>query len=257
MADENKTISQIKIGNYFYNIRDAQVRDVLNNITNNVVTIHNFYCSDWEAVWNLRKNNEFTSADYGYQVSNRGSLRFYINAEGKLYYYFVGSDNTNLVWQGGLVSNTPTIVNQCAILLQYRFRLSMPRTSYVSSQVLRKPLSTVADINSEIGTAQNFSAMVSTKKTCVKVGDFTSLLHSNNYWFDRLVRTEGQIKGYDYKLALNDYYQSGSARGQFTGISSTQLLIAQGTTTERLFPEEELIPETVPNNDSDSDDPTS
>ena len=46
MADENKTISQIKIGNYFYNIRDAQVRDVLNNITNNVVTIHSGYCSD-------------------------------------------------------------------------------------------------------------------------------------------------------------------------------------------------------------------
>ena len=46
MANENNTSSQIKIGNTFYSIRDAQVREVLNNITNNVVSIHDFQFSD-------------------------------------------------------------------------------------------------------------------------------------------------------------------------------------------------------------------
>lgn len=255
MADENKTISQIKIGNYFYNIRDAQVRDVLNNITSNVVTIHSTYCSDWSAIWNLEKASELKNKGRDFSFSNRGSLRFYIDQDGKLWSWYVGPDNDNqLTWQGGLVANTPTIVKQCAIIIQYRFRVSMPRPGYFSSQILRRPIKSAGDLKADIGSIDNFISQNSTKKTCTKIGDFTSLLHADNYWFDRIIQQEGQINGYDYKLGLNDYYQSGTSRAKFTGICSLQLLIAQGTTTERLIPEDQLIPESAPEDDNDSDD---
>ena len=256
MANENKTISQIKIGNYFYNIRDAQVRDVLNNITNNVVTIHSSYCSDWSAVWNLEKANELKNKHKDFSFSNRGSLRFYIDQNGKLWSWYVGPDNDNqLTWQGGLVEQTPTVVKQCAIMIQYRFRVNMPSLGYFSSQILRKPVKSTGDLRTDVGAIDGFLSQNSTKKTCTKVGNFASLLHADNYWFDRITQQEGQINGYDYKLGLNDYYQNGSGRAKFTGLCSLQLLIAQGITTERLIPEDELIPEVNPNNDNDPDDP--
>lgn len=254
MADENKTISQIKIGNYFYNIRDAQVRDVLNNITNNVVTIHSGYCSDWNSSWNLSKNSELDK-NFTFAVSPRGALRYYIDQDGKLWARYVGpsNDTNTLEWQGGLVANTPTIVKQCAIIIQYRFRVTMPRTGYFSSQILRKPIKSAGDLKVSISSNDNFVNQNPTKKTCVKVGDFSSLVHNDNYWFDRIVQEENQINGYDYKLGLNDYYQSGSGRARFTGICSTQLLIAQGTTTQRLIPEDQLVPESNPADDNDPD----
>lgn len=254
MADENnKTISQIKVGNYFYDIRDAQVRDVLNNITNNVVTIHSGYCSDWNAAWNLSKPSELT--DRIFAASNRGALRFYIDQYKELYSKYVGPDNGNeLSWQGGKVTNTPTIVKQCAIMIQYRFRVSMPNQGYFSSQILRKPVKSEGDLRASIGSLDGFISQNPTKKTNTKIGNFSSQLQGDSYWFDRIVQQEDQINGYDYKLGINDYYQSGSGTARFTGICSTQLLIVQGTTTERLIPEDQLIPESNPENDNNSDD---
>lgn len=251
MADENKTISQIKIGNYFYNVRDAQVRDILNNITNNVVTIHSGYCSDWNSSWNLSKNSELDK-NFTFAVSNRGALRFYIDEDGRLGSWYVGPSNeaNKLEWQGGLVANTPTIVKQCAIMIQYRFRVTMPRTGYFSSQILRKSIN---QWSGNVASNDGFITQNPTKKTCTKIGDFTSLLHADNYWFDRIVQQEKQMNGYDYKLGLNDYYQSGSGRARLTGICSTQLLIAQGTTIKRLIPEDQLAPEPTPEDDNDSD----
>ena len=260
MANENNTISQIKIGNTFYSIRDAQVREVLNNITNNVVSIHDFQFSDW-SVWNLEKNSALTSKN-GFKTSDKGTLRVYIDTDGKLHNQYMSVVNNHLTWTGGsdrtgLIIGTPSTVNQCAIFLQYRFRVTMPRLGYFSSQILKKSvtLTDIATNNPTLPTgAQNFVIQNPTKKTCVKVGDFTSNLQSINYWFDRIAHVD-QINGYDYKLALNDYYQSGTDTAQFSGISIKEILITQGETIKRLSPDPETPSEEgrVDDNDSNSE----
>lgn len=259
MANENNTISQIKIGDTFYSVRDAQVREVLNNITNNVVSIHDFQVSDWGPSWNLEKNSALTARN-GFTTSDRCTLRIYIDADGQLHNQYMTIVNNQLSWTGGsdrsgLIIGTPSKVNQCAIFLQYRFRVQMPRLGYFSSQILRKPVE-LADIANENSPtlptgAKNFVIQNPTKKTCVKVGDFNSNLQSINYWFDRIAHTN-QINGYDYKLALNDYYQSGTGTAQFTGISMKEILITQGETIKRLSPDPETPSEEGRDDDNDS-----
>jgi hypothetical protein len=46
MAEIKKTISQIKIGDSIYNIKDAEVREVLGNVTDNFVSLNLAYYSD-------------------------------------------------------------------------------------------------------------------------------------------------------------------------------------------------------------------
>lgn len=46
MAETNKTISQIRIGDENYNIQDAVLRESVNNLQDNTVTFHNFYIAD-------------------------------------------------------------------------------------------------------------------------------------------------------------------------------------------------------------------
>lgn len=258
MANENNTISQIKIGDTFYSVRDAQVREVLNNITNNVVSMHNFYFSDWGPSWNLEKNSALASKN-GYSTSDRCTLRIYIDTNGKLHNQCLSLVNNQLAWTGGsnetglIIAGTPSTVNQCAIFLQYRFRVELPHLGYFSSQILRKSIEwtdiTTNNPTRPIG-AKNFSAQNTTKKTCVKVGDFNSALQSTNYWFDRIAHVD-QINGYDYKLGLNDYYQSGTGTAKFTGLCIREILIAQGETIERLSPDPETPSEEEREDDID------
>lgn len=58
MAEIKKTISQIKIGDSIYNIKDAEVREVLGNVTDNFISLYTDYYSDWNTRQNLKTNAE-------------------------------------------------------------------------------------------------------------------------------------------------------------------------------------------------------
>ncbi len=239
MAETNKTISQIRIGDENYNIQDAVLRESVNNLQDNTVTFHNFYFSDWSPKWKLRTNSEINN-EIPYNVSNRGCIKIYI-MQNKLYNMSAVGNSDSLSWVNtGPISNTPSTVEQCAIFLQYRFRVSMPKSGYFSSQILRKGI-TNSNYNVGLSSLNGFEVQNTTKNTysmpLTPASGKIFTLQCSNYYFDRAVKSNSGANGWMYKIGINDLNMPGYSSTVypfFTGICCREVLIVQGNSTKPL-----------------------
>ena len=163
MAETAYTISQIKIGNLLYNLKDTAVREKLKNVQDNTTALWQLYSGYWKLNLKLLTNDEWKTANnntnkINYWLSTDGVIRYWISSEqGKLYANFVKRDDPSVAgahaeWyfsktQTPYLSGMPTIVSQCAIIMQYRFKTYFYKQGSLTAQVLRRPLQNSTDIN--------------------------------------------------------------------------------------------------------------
>lgn len=263
MAEIKKTISQIKIGDSIYNIKDAEVREVLGNVTDNFISLYTDYYSDWNTRQNLKTNAELKNISPAAVMDSRLAAGISIDVFGHLRWRHASLTNDNkIVWVlSQITAGVPEKVNQCGIILQYRSRVIMPIKGQVSAEFFRLDTGnadlTEADSSFSPTQTAGYAEIPSTKHTCTKSLDGGAVLHCSSNWYDRVVRSDAGRRGYDYKLGMSDYVQgatiTSSNRAQYAGGCFRIFLIIQGTSTQALIPvEEETIPDTeTPIDDQD------
>ena len=258
MAETAYTISQIKIGNLLYNLKDTAVREKLKNVQDNTTAMYQTWFGYWHLNSKLKTNTEWKNY---YNDSNKinawlcadGVLRYWINSSnGKLYCRFSTRDdlsvsNSSRIWTPGNtpISGMPTVVNQCAIIIQYRFKTYFYNTGSFAAQIMRRYLQTnesLAAYSSYNG--KEFSSMSPTKTTFSHVFNKKGVLDGSVLWVDRIVKKNSAdmpINGYEFKLGINDYVRNATndTPPVVQGVSSRSLLIAQGNTEEKLYPNEQ------------------
>lgn len=255
MAEIKKTISQIKIGDSIYNIKDAEVREVLGNVTDNFVSLNLAYYSDWNTRQNLKTNTELKNISPSAVMDSRLAVGASIDVFGHLRWRHASLTNNNkIVWVlSQITAGTPEKVSQCGIILQYRNRVIMPIRGQVTASIFR--LYTGNDDKTEADSAlaptqtTGYGIQNSTAHTCTKSLDGGAILHCSTSWYDKIVRSDAGRRGYDFKIGIHDYVQATSItsknRAQYAGGCFRVFFIAQGTSTQALIPiEEETIPDT-------------
>lgn len=255
MAEIKKTISQIKIGDSIYNIKDAEVREVLGNVTDNFVSLNLAYYSDWNTRQNLKTNTELKNISPSAVMDSRLAVGASIDVFGHLRWRHASLTNNNkIVWVlSQITAGTPEKVSQCGIILQYRNRVIMPIRGQVTASIFR--LYTGNDDKTEADSAlaptqtTGYGIQNSTAHTCTKSLDGGAILHCSTSWYDKIVRSDAGRRGYDFKIGIRDYVQATSItsknRAQYAGGCFRVFFIAQGTSTQALIPiEEETIPDT-------------
>lgn len=259
MAEIKKTISQIKIGDSIYNIKDAEVREVLGNVTDNFVALAVAYYSDWNTCQNLKTNTELKNENASPQaiMDSRLAVGVSISVQGNLKWRHGSLTNNNkIVWvPSNIVAGMPEKINQCGIILQYRTRVIMPIRGQVSAGIYRLDTGnadlTEADSSFDPTQKAGYGLQNSTKHTCTKSLDGGAVLHCSSSWYDRVVRSDAGRRGYDYKPGISDYVQAtsitSSNRAQYAGGALRMLFIVQGASTQALIPvEEEIIVDKEP-----------
>lgn len=255
MAEIKKTISQIKIGDSIYNIKDAEVREVLGNVTDNFISLYTDYYSDWNTRLNLQTNAELKNSSPAAVMDDRLAVGVSIDVFGHLRWRHASLTNNNkIVWVlSQITAGMPEKVNQCGIILQYRSRVIMPIKGHVSTELFRLNTSNadLTEVDSSFDPTQKagYVEMASTKHTCTKSLDGGTILHCSTTWYDRIVRSDNGRRGFDFKPGMSDYVQgatiTSSNRAQYAGGCSRIFFIVQGTSTQALIPiEEETIPDT-------------
>lgn len=255
MAEIKKTISQIKIGDSIYNIKDAEVREALGNVTDNFISLYTDYYSDWNTRENLQTNAQLKNSSPAAVMDSRLAVGISIDFSGHLRWRHASLTNNNrIIWvPNNIVAGMPEKINQCGIILQYRSRVIMPIKGQVSAELFRLDTGnadlTEADSSFDPTQKAGYIEIPSTKHTCTKSLDGGAVLHCSTSWYDRVVRSNEGRRGYDYKLGMLDYVQGASItdanRAQYAGGCFRIFLIVQGTSSQALVPiEEETISDT-------------
>lgn len=262
MAETAYTISQIQIGNLLYNLKDTAVREKLKNVQDNTTALWQLYSGYWHLKETLLTNDQWktTNKNYpnriNYWLSADGVIRYYINSTtGKLYGNFVERNNPSIegastIWhfdqtKPNPLPGMPTIVNQCAIIMQYRFKTYFYKQGSLTAQVLRRTIQNSTALNIAANyNGKEFSVMNATPATFTHILSKGGVLNGSVLWIDRITKkssAEMPINGYEYKLGINNYYKTNDADKSsiVQGIGARALLIAQGNTEEKLYPTEQ------------------
>lgn len=264
MAEIKKTISQIKIGDSIYNIKDAEVREALGNVTDNFISLYTDYKSDWNTRQNLKTNAELKNANTSPEavMDSRLAVGVSIDVFGHLRWRYASLTNNNkIIWVlSQITAGIPEKVSQCGIILQYRNRILMPIRGQVTASIFRLETSNsdLTEADSALPPTQTTGYIIqnSTAHTCAKSLDGAAVLHCSTSWYDRVVRSDKGRRGWDYKIGIHDYvhYDMNSnlstKRAQYAGGCFRIFLIIQGTSTQALIPIEE---ETIPDNEPPAD----
>lgn len=256
------SISQLKIGNYYYNIRDAKVRETLSNMSDNTVSLQSLAFSNWELSKNLKTNDQMKTAnskvntwfnDQWVLPVHINGIKFWIakqtNGNYKLNFvhsiYEDTTDYKGYKWTDNEVKGTPTTVNQCIIIAHYRVRIYFTKQAAAAPQILKRELKgtdagmTAASLN-QTGWTRPFKIVGSTKVTAPHIFSGTHAVQTSIHLFDRIVRDSAQgNSGAAYKIGINDLTLSSGASAKYHGSTVRVLLIAQGYAQENLAPEEE------------------
>lgn len=264
MAEIKKTISQIKIGDSIYNIKDAEVREVLGNVTDNFVALAIAYYSDWNTREYLKTNTELKNSKISPEaiMDSRLAVGVSLDVFGHLKWRHASLTNNNkIVWVvSPIVAGMPEKISQCGIILQYRTRVIMPIRGQVSAEIYRlwtgSSDKTEADSSFAPTQIAGYGLQNSTKHTCSKVLDGGAILHCSSSWYDRIVRSDDGRTGYDFKHGISDYVQAQSVtssnRAQHAGGAVRLFLIVQGTSTQALIPvEDEIITDLEPDSEDE------
>lgn len=248
MANEQiRTISQIKIGDNFYNIRDAQVRQVLTNLTNNVITFH----SDYQSTWTLSDTIPIYASDRDTSLLIKShNVRTWIDREDeKLHYVHSAISGSIYEWTGsnnGIIDNTPEEVEDCIVLLQYRLRTRLRKAGTFHYYMVRRPINYNTQTN-DLKRAPNLEGCASLPVTAQfydKYHPGSKEVNITASWNDRILKnsSNGDI-GYDYGMVINKYVQDTGTTSDFnvTGIAYRINWIVRGTSTKQLIPADEPI----------------
>lgn len=256
MAEIKKTISQIQIGNNTYNIKDAEVREVLGNVTDNFVALNVTYYADWGAVKPLQTNTQLKNASQDATLINRLSTGISISTSGLLRWRHAVFENNKIEWASEpIIAGMPEKVSQCGIILQYRTRVTMPIRGQVTSAIYRLYTGnndlTEAESAFEPTQEAGYKIQNTTAHTCTKSLNGGATLHCSTSWYDRIVRSDTGRSGYDFKPGIRDYVQGESItdanRAKTAGGALRILFIVQGTSTKALIPiEDEIIEDIEP-----------
>lgn len=256
------SISQLKIGNYYYNLRDAKVRETLSNMSDNTVSLHSLAFSNWDLSKNLKTNAQMKTANSKVNTwfNDQWVLPVHINGikcwiakqeNGNYKLNFVHSiyedteEYTGYNWASDSIKGTPTTVNQCIIIAHYRVRIYFTKQAAAAPQILKRELKgtdagmKAASLN-QTGWTRPFKIIGSTKVTAPHIFSGTHAVHTSLHIFDRIVKDSAQgNSGAAYKIGINDLTLSTGASAKYHGSTVRALLIAQGYTQENLAPEEE------------------
>lgn len=253
MANEQiRTISQIKIGDNFYNIKDAQVRQVLTNLTTNVITFRTFYHADY--------NYSNTVPIYG-TVSSGGSNLLLIptcavkcwitKVDEKLHYASSVASGSQYNWQGistnsndnTIVDQTPEKVEECILLLQYRIRSRMKKAGTFHYDMVRRPITQSSHVGRSPLNNNDFASLPNTVQFYDKGHSASKEVNFNTSWNDRIVKSNNDYNGFEYRMRIYKYVQDGSDTTAFTvnGVVGRTILIVKGVSTRQLIPADEPI----------------
>lgn len=251
------SISQLKIGNYYYNIRDAKVHETLSHMSDNTVSLHTLAFSNWERANTLKTNNQMKTDNNKTTTwfNDQWVLPIHING----FKIWLERQQENLhklkfahckydsgySWNDIAITGTPTTVNQCAIIAQCRVRIKFTKQAAAAPQILKRETKGAETTNTGATTLSQttwthpFKIMGPTKITASHIFSGTHSVQTALHIFDRITKDTTQNDGAAYKIGINDLVLSSGASAQYTGSSVRVFLIAQGYTQENLAPEEE------------------
>ena len=245
--DDNRIggqITQIKIGNSFYNIKDAAVWEVLKNISDNTMTLHVCGFSNWTETQNLLTNRQIESSHPAWKASGLyinpigiNECKLWLDPNGFLYFYYSKKTDDRYSWNQISITETPTTINQCAIFSQYRIRIAMKGIGSICPQVLRRLLwSTEApqlQVNTTLAYNQNdsrpYTVFGPSKVTNSYPFSSSHYLQTGTVVLDKIVKNSSRNNGAAYRIAIADWIPNGTGSNyvaKYNGSSVRVLLMA-------------------------------
>lgn len=246
----NGQITQVKIGDYYYNIKDAAVWNILQNMSDNTVTLHLASLSNFD--WKVPKlktskqleNTSWIASDQYVNPIHINGFKIYLDKDGKIHYSYVTSNSTSssgLQYTNSNFYNTPTKIAQCAMLPQYRIRLGMHGQGMCATLLLRRELEgneTGMDASAwNPNWSHPFVICGPSKISCNHIFTGTHSVQTGTRWFDRIIMSTAGNKGYAFKIGVVDYIPLNSNCWlDYTGSSARILFICQGYAEENIAP---------------------